>query len=487
MNRDGDIMSKGKKNQEISGAEQQSGQQPEYPCSECNAFFKDPQALGGHMKNTHGKGSKSHDDLNIGDTQEDSFKNILRNVGVKDGIATIVAQMFFAKDPEDLEDMNDTMKTAGISPNKRKLAIKSWAIQMGLDIPDGMLNEFERDRDKKEVEKDEAVFDMSFMKKQLKQMFEMQQYQTMLDFFKQNTQMQKQQPSYPIGSPSSNTMPYIDPKTGELKTMEIKGGTDPMMLYMLLGMNKEHKEDFFESLIKYKTAMDKIAPPQPGGDKINDLRLELVKSNAARDRESVEEKAKFQNAMNDFKHILEKSKMETEFNTKLDKITEQLNNAHHAGDLQTEMEKYAQIKKMLQTFAETEGRKPGESGVNWTELIGKTLQTMDGYFANQSRMTQPSVIVPMQLPPQNLTEEQLKEELQRQQEEKYPSFEDNFVGVTYHPPGTDINKQNQNITDANFNYHDLAEKNLKQYDAKSRENQQNQNSDDKNTNTGSSE
>lgn len=418
----------------------------EYACPYCNAYFKISTHLANHTKITHGRGSDSAEsmagELNLGDTNEDAFKLILKKAGVKGGLEDLIAQLFFLKDSTNIYVLNDILTQAVVPPNRKKMIISAWSMSQGIPVPEDIMSELDRSsqgifEQKKPAEKtqEEGIFDFSEMEKSMKQMFKMQQYNAMMDFFRnlnhQNT------PTMPTTT-QTRQVPMIDPNTGQMKIVETQGSMDPMAMMFMFMMQQQNKDPLAE-LIKLQKATKIMGNDGSRDRDIHDLRLQMVQNNAEREKAAIEEKSKLEKWLTEFKNVLEKSKLETEFNSKLDKIQEQLKDARNKGDMMAELNKYHELKKVLTTFAETEGMKKGEgersSGIDWQNLLGKGLDAMNSYLKAQEN-AMPQMVPVRDIPPGPMpSEEELRRQLVEQEDKQHGEFdfENYFGGVTYNP------------------------------------------------------
>lgn len=417
------------------------------------------------MKNVHRKEPRPEEsNISMGDTQEDNFKRTLRQAGVKGGLEDLIADVFFRRDSTDLIYLDKIMTQVGIPPNRRGMIITSWSGSQGIPMPEELKIEAEKTQGIKEEEKGNApMFDLGEARKQLKTMFEMQQYKAMMDFFGSFSHGQQgpQVPMLNVGPPSPNRIPYIDPKTNEIKYIESQG-VDPTMMMMLMMMQGQNKSDLPTELLKFQELRKALVPEGQSDSKINELKTDIIKQQAEWDKKTLEEKGKFEKWMMEFKNVLERSKLETEFNEKLNKIDQQLRDAQGKGDMVQEMQRFGELKKLLFSFAESEGMKKGaeEGGpkINWNEMLNRGFESMNKYFeaqANRPVMMQSVHEIPVN-PNVPQTPEDFQRTLSAQEQAKYPqSYENNFGGVTYHgeplysPGQSDINPPQQGNLDAN--------------------------------------
>lgn len=436
----------------------------EFPCTECTAYFKTNSQLGAHVTNVHRRIDREEQELGEKGQLQEQFIRILRDSGVAPSRADVIARIFFRHNTNNLTELFDLMTTSGVSPYSKNLVMRDWSSLLGIELPDELMTDIERER--KETagstrrppkdEKPEDIFDMSEMEKSMKSMFKMQQYRAMMEFFSSFNRPNAAPNGY-AQSPQATQMPYIDPKTGEIKTMQVQGGVDPMVFMMLMQQSNKKETDFTTELLKYEKLMRVMNPTRPNGNdkEINDIKLEMVRTNAERERKATEEKAKMEQWLNEFKHVLEKSKIETEFTNKLSRLEDQMKDARSRGDLSSELGKYQELKKVLTSFAESEGMKKGEGedkgGINWGEMISKGFQTMDSYF--QAQAQRPPAYVQMTEMPgagPDMTDEDLRRNIAAQENLKHPfDYENDFGGVKFDPRTANLNRDDLNRTDNN--------------------------------------
>ena len=427
-----------------------SGNEEYTSCPSCDSFFKNKQSLGAHMTNVHSgkKQQQPDDETNMGETQEGILKKYMKNGGVPPGLIDLITDVYFAGDISDLLALNRSMIKGGIQANRRGMIIEAWANSQGLIMPEELNPLIESNKraqgvqqEKKPEESDDMMFDMSVMKKTMKTMFEMQQYKAMMDFFRGFTVNPN---PMPIPQGQNSQIPYMDPRTGELKMMDIKPGMDPTAAMMMFMMNQNQKgkdkEDDLETLMrveKFKKLMG-----MGGGQEnsaISDLKMEMLKVQTSADKKTTDEKHKFDTWMNEFKHILEKSKMENELNNKIDKLSQEIQNSRGQGDFAAEISKYRELKDALLTFAKDEGLKGGGStgNINWQELVSKGIGAISdvAQAAAASGGARPPIRQVQSMPEVPESEEEMRRRLQLEEQNKH-QFDDpayDFVGVKFDP------------------------------------------------------
>jgi len=113
-----------------------------YLCNICDQKFSTTQARGSHVRYTHPQNRSDSSSAKL-DLKED-FKKILKDVGVRNRVETLV-DIIFDTDADDLKNVEKMLRLGGVTNPALALIITRWSQRTGKDIPGKLLKEKENE------------------------------------------------------------------------------------------------------------------------------------------------------------------------------------------------------------------------------------------------------------------------------------------------------------------------------------------------------
>lgn len=111
----------------------------EHRCPLCSRQFSSAQALGSHLRYKHkSKGDSPTSPSESLDLSSELIQ-ILTQAGVRSERAKLIASICFDRDPENLEQLDEVLRLAGIPNPSRRLTLTRWAQRVGKPVPRELL------------------------------------------------------------------------------------------------------------------------------------------------------------------------------------------------------------------------------------------------------------------------------------------------------------------------------------------------------------